>query len=168
MYGHHHIYSRLGLNRYGLKSFSWSAEQEKYPPPVPVRAQEFGLARQVRPSCPASVHSSSTPRLNLVVSEKANTVLPMLSVYGSTATQNSRNSKLWKLAEVLMFYTRFFRSAYKFKYVLVPRTNVKSRQIRPPTFEEKKCPKLHKLSTVKRSLYRFFVEGFMRRWVAEA
>ena len=38
--------------------------------PVPVRAQEFSLARQVRPSRPASVRSISTPinRLNLVLS----------------------------------------------------------------------------------------------------
>ena len=34
--------------------------------PVPVRAREFGLARQVRPSRLASACSLSTPRLNLI------------------------------------------------------------------------------------------------------
>ena len=35
--------------------------------PVPVRAREFGLARQVRPSRPASACSFSTPRLKMVL-----------------------------------------------------------------------------------------------------
>ena len=38
--------------------------------PVPVRAWEFGLARQVRPTCPASPCSFYTLRLNLVLTHE--------------------------------------------------------------------------------------------------
>ena len=47
--------------------FSWSAEQGKMPifsMNIPVRAREFGLARQVWPSGPTSACSFSTSRLN--------------------------------------------------------------------------------------------------------
>ena len=40
--------------------------ENKYPP-APVRAREFGLARLVQPSCPASAYSFSMLRLNLVL-----------------------------------------------------------------------------------------------------
>ena len=38
--------------------------------PVPVRAWEFGLATQVRPTCPASPCSFYTLRLNLVLTHE--------------------------------------------------------------------------------------------------
>ena len=40
--------------------------RENEPVPVPVRAEELGLAIQVRPSRPASARSLSTFRLNLI------------------------------------------------------------------------------------------------------
>ena len=60
------LYGR-SLTLVDLQSCLWSAKQGKNEfSPVPVRAFEFGLARRVQPSRPASPRSFSTLRLNLV------------------------------------------------------------------------------------------------------
>ena len=71
--GHHlHPANKLCNNRCCVmiaKSCWWSAEQGKkvFFSLLPVRAREFGLARKVRQSRPASARPFSVPRLKLVL-----------------------------------------------------------------------------------------------------
>ena len=56
--------------------------------PISIRTREFGIARQIRPSWPASAHSFSTPRLNLMLTRGFLSFLP-LSVTASIYTQST-------------------------------------------------------------------------------
>ena len=69
--------AEYGPTAYGCQSCSWSADQGRLSFPVPVRACEFGLARQVRPSRSASARSFSTPKLNLVLGHGLPSFLPL-------------------------------------------------------------------------------------------
>ena len=61
-------FSRVWINRVWLPillEVSWTTKIKIFP--ILVRAWEFGLARRVRPSCPASARSLTTLRLNVVL-----------------------------------------------------------------------------------------------------
>ena len=61
------LIAEYGSTGQGCQSCSWSAEQEEYIFPFPVRVREFGFTRQLQPFCLVSVCSFSTVRLNLVL-----------------------------------------------------------------------------------------------------
>ena len=77
MWSSHIKYSRPGtLHGSQSSSSSCSNTPRKFMFPVPVRAGESGLVRQVRPR-PASARSFSTPTLNLVLTRGLLSFLPV-------------------------------------------------------------------------------------------
>ena len=91
-------YSRVWINQVSKATNSARGQlnrENKYIP-VPVRALEFGLARRVRPSRPASAFSFSTLRLNLVLTDgippdfrrDVNSFIPPYMKYTKKATSS--------------------------------------------------------------------------------
>ena len=79
----------------GFQSFSWLAEQGKLIFSVPVRAQEYGLARRIWPSRPASACSISKLRLNLVLTHGVHLFIPPYAIGLVPSLSGQANAYRW-------------------------------------------------------------------------